>query len=122
LGNPNLASGYRKSFKFYTQERLLVSIAFYGSAAMLFFGAFLIRYRLELVLSFPMVAFVMSTYLGMSFKNGSAAQAPEKLYREPFLVASVICCAVVMGVLFFVDIPFLYEVFSPTLPIMGFRS
>jgi len=121
LGNPKLASDYRKSFGFYTQERLLVSILFYGSTAMLFFGAFLIRYRLELVLSFPLIAMVMSTYLGMSFKKGSAAQAPEKLYRERFLVVCVISCAVVMGGLFFIDIPFLYQVFSPTLS-TGFRS
>ena len=47
---------YRKSFAYYTSERLLVSIMFYASAAMLFFGAFIMRYRLELILAFPLVA------------------------------------------------------------------
>ena len=43
--------GYRRVFRFYTEPRLLVSIMFYASAAMLFLGAFLMRYRIELVLS-----------------------------------------------------------------------
>ena len=34
-------------------ERLIVSVMFYGSAAMLFLGAFVMRYRLELILAFP---------------------------------------------------------------------
>ena len=54
------AAAYRKSFAYYTPERLLVSIMFYASAAMLFLGAFVMRYRLELILAFPLVALVMA--------------------------------------------------------------
>jgi len=36
IGDKRTASAYRKSFAFYSEERLLVSIMFYGSAAMLF--------------------------------------------------------------------------------------
>ena len=57
-------------------ERLLVSIMFYGSAAMLFLGAFVMRYRLELILAFPLVALVMAMYLDLSFKEDSAVQRP----------------------------------------------
>ena len=113
IGDPARAAAYRKSFAFYTRERLLVSIMFYGSAAMLFFGAFIMRYRLELVLSFPLVALVMANYLSLSFKRDSAVQAPEKLYREPTLMASVIACALVMGVLMLVNLPWVNNVFSP---------
>ena len=42
----------RVSFKRYTPESLLVSVVFYASTAMLFFGAFIIRYRIELILGF----------------------------------------------------------------------
>ena len=79
IANPIQAASYRKSFAFYTDNRLLVSIVFYGSAAMLFFGAFLMRYRLELVLAFPLVALVMAVYLSLAFKENGAAQAPEKV-------------------------------------------
>jgi decaprenyl-phosphate phosphoribosyltransferase len=110
------AAGYRKSFAFYTEERLLVSITFYGSAAMLFLGAFIMRYRLELILAFPPVALVMAVYLSLAFKDDSAAQSPEKLIHEPTLMTAVIVCSVVIMVLLFVDVPVLFKIFAPTAP------
>jgi 4-hydroxybenzoate polyprenyltransferase len=108
------AVAYRKSFGFYNEERLLVSIVFYGSAAMLFFGAFIMRYRLELILAFPFVALVMAVYLSLAFEENSAAQAPERLIKNPILVASVIICALLMVVLLLSDIPILHKIFVPT--------
>ena len=111
--------GYRRVFRFYTEPRLLVSIVFYASAAMLFLGAFIMRYRLELVLSFPLVALVMAGYLALAFRRESPVQAPETLYREPLVVVPMVACAVVMGVLLFVDVPLLSRVFTPTMPTAG---
>ncbi|MBU0517124.1 MAG: UbiA prenyltransferase family protein [Proteobacteria bacterium] len=108
------AAAYRKSFAHYTEARLLSSISFYGSAAMLFFGIFLMRYRLELVLSFPLVALFMAVYMQLSFKRNSAVQAPENLWREPLLVATVGVCCALMVVLLFVDVPVLQDVFEKT--------
>jgi decaprenyl-phosphate phosphoribosyltransferase len=116
IGDPARAAAYRKSLGFYTLERLMVSIMFYASAAMLFLGAFIMRYRLELILAFPLVAMVMAIYLSLSFKKHSAAQNPEGLYREPVLMAAVIACAVVMSVLMLVNIPVMQTIFSPTAP------
>jgi decaprenyl-phosphate phosphoribosyltransferase len=113
------ASAYRKSFAYYTEPRLLVSIIFYASSAMLFFGAFLMRYRLELVLVFPLIAWVMAAYLSISFKEDSAAQAPERLYREPHLMMAVMVCALAMAMLLYVDVPALHEMFSPTVPVQA---
>jgi decaprenyl-phosphate phosphoribosyltransferase len=107
---------YRKSFAHYTQQNLLVSITFYGSCAMLFFGAFIMRYRLELILSFPLVAFLMATYLSLAFKKDSVVQHPEKLHREPLLVALIIVCAGLMLLLLFIDLPILYRIFVPSAP------
>ena len=117
IDDPARAAAYRKSFSFYTEPRLLVSVMFYGSAAMLFFGSFLIRYRFELILSFPLLALVMANYLSLAFKENSAVQRPEGLYREPTLMAAVITCTAVMALLMFTDIPILYEVFDPSLPV-----
>jgi decaprenyl-phosphate phosphoribosyltransferase len=112
--NPVQAAAYRKSFGFYTDERLLVAIVFYGSVAMLFFGAFIMRYRLELILAFPWVALVMAVYLLLAFEENSAAQAPERLTREPMLMASMITCCLLMGVLLVWNIPILHRIFAPT--------
>ncbi len=110
-----VASQYRKSFRAYTQERLLVTIVFYASAAMLFLGAFIMRYRIELILTVPFVSLVMSIYLGLAFTDDSAVQAPEKLYKEPYLMASVILCSALIVLLLFVDVPVISHIFSPTL-------
>jgi 4-hydroxybenzoate polyprenyltransferase len=107
---------YRKSFRYYTEPRLLVSIAFYASASMLFLGAFMMRYRLELILCFPLIALVMAVYLGMAFDPNSAAQAPEKLAREPLLMISVLVCSIALVTMMFVDVPGLHKWFPPTMP------
>jgi 4-hydroxybenzoate polyprenyltransferase len=116
LADPARAAAYRKSFAFYTEERLLVSVMFYGSAAMLFLGAFVMRYRLELILAFPLVALVMAIYLFLAFKPDSAVQRPEGLYKEPTLMAAVVSCSVLIAVLMLVDIPVLQTIFTPTAP------
>ena len=81
---------------------------------MLFLGAFVMRYRLELILAFPLVALVMAIYLNLAFKPDSAVINPEKLYREPILMVAVATCALLMLILIFVDIPALDTIFRPT--------
>ena len=119
LRDPIRATAYRKSFAFYTEERLLVSVMFYGSAATLFFGAFIMRYRLELIVSFPLLALLMALYLALAFKQDSAVQRPEGLYREPLIVVPVILCVVLMVLLLFIDLPILHRIFIPTVPTIG---
>ena len=111
IADPQICAAYRASFAFYNERRLLVSIMFYAAASMLFFGAFIMRYRLELILAFPLVATVMAVYFSMAFENDSAAQRPEGLYRHVNLMVAVGGCAVVMVALLFVDLPLLHQVF-----------
>jgi 4-hydroxybenzoate polyprenyltransferase len=116
INDRNVAGAYRTSFKHYTPESLLVSVLFYASAAMLFLGAFIIRYRMELVLAFPLIALTMAIYMKLAFKAESAVQNPETLYREPALMASVTATAVVISLLLFIRVPQLERFFLPTLP------
>jgi 4-hydroxybenzoate polyprenyltransferase len=117
IGDSYLAASYRRSFRYYSEQSLLVSVIFYASAAMLFFGAFLIRYRIELVLAFPFIALVMALYCHIAFEPHSAAQNPERLYRQKPLMISVICCAAVFIGLMLWDVPMLHTIFVPTLPV-----
>jgi len=71
------AGAYRASFKHYSPESLLVSVVFYASTASLFLGAFIIRYRIELILGFPLVALTMAIYLKLSFKRGARCRTPR---------------------------------------------
>jgi hypothetical protein len=81
---------YRKLFNHYTNESLLISTLFYASTAMLFLGASICCYRLELVLTFPFVAGTMALYFRLAFKPGSAVQNPERPCREPLFMTSVL--------------------------------
>jgi decaprenyl-phosphate phosphoribosyltransferase len=104
-----VAASYRKSFRYYSQESLLNSVVFYAATSMLFFGAFIMRYRMELILAFPLVAWLMSVYFGLSFRHESAVQNPEKLYREPRLILVLGLCIAAFLILLFVDLPWFTE-------------
>jgi 4-hydroxybenzoate polyprenyltransferase len=122
IGDRDRAAAYRNSFAHYTDERLLVSIMFYGSAAMLFLGAFAMRYRLELILSFPFVSLVMAIYLLLAFRPNSAVQRPEGLYREPTLMTAVVACSLVIAAALLIDMPFVAQIFDPTAPTVEMRK
>ena len=117
INHKEIASAYRKSFQFYSEHSLLTSITFYASTSMLFFGAFLVRYRIELVLAFPLIAWVMAIYYNMAFERESPVQNPELLYRHKTLMVAVVLCSIAMVTLLFVDVPPLVKIFHPTLPI-----
>lgn len=102
---------YRRSFAHYDDRRLLVSVMFYGSAAMLFFGAFVIRYRIEFIPHVPLIAVIMAIYLHLAFEPSSPVEHPEKLYRQTGLMVAVVACAALMLVLLFVDLPWLGDFF-----------
>ena len=110
------AVAYRPSFTKYSEHGLLVVVMFYGSASMLFFGAFIMRYRMELILAFPMVSLFMARYLSLGLREDSVVQRPERLYREAPLMAVLLACIVLIGILFFVDVPLLHRFFAPTAP------
>jgi hypothetical protein len=115
-----VAIRYRSSFAHYNEQRLLVSIIYYGTAFGLFFGIFLLRYRLELILSIPLVAGFIAWYIHIGFKEDSPAQYPEQLYKQgPFVLFALLTIAV-MGALLFIDVPIIERIFVPTVPIQGF--
>lgn len=116
IADSMVAASYRKSFRYYRQESLLNSVVFYAAASMLFFGAFIMRYRMELILSFPLVAWLMSIYFGLSFRPESSVQNPEKLYREPRLMLVLVLCIAVFTALLFIDMPWIDALFPRSLP------
>jgi decaprenyl-phosphate phosphoribosyltransferase len=110
------AASYRSSFKHYTEEALLNSATFYAAASMLFFGAFIMRYRIELVLSFPVIAWLMAVYFSLSFKPDSPVQHPELLYKEPALMIPLTLCIALMVMLLFVNLPWIASTFPRSAP------
>lgn len=112
IGDLEIAAAYRASFRYYTESRLLVSMFFYTTCFALFLGVFIIRYHLELILSIPLVSGFVCYYLAISLKSESAAQSPERLYRERGLMLYLAVCVLTFVGLMFVQIPLLYSLFN----------
>jgi hypothetical protein len=116
LGDQRVASVYRRSFGWYTDERLLVSIIFYAAFFGMTAGIFIIRYRIELVLATPLVAACMAYYLHIGFRPHSAAQHPENLFSEKKLMALLWIAFLVCAGLLFYDLVPLRRFFTPRIP------
>lgn len=115
IGDPRVAAKYRRSFAGYDEEKLLLSIVYYAVSFGLFFGVFLLRYRVELIVSLPLLAGFMAWYIHIGFQHDSPAQYPEHLYRLRGFTAYTVLCAAVMVALLYIDIPLIAEIFSPTI-------
>ena len=112
IGVARIAAAYRRSFAYYTETRLLVSILFYATACALFAGIFIVRYHLELILFVPFTAGLFAYYLNIGMLPNSPTQHPEHLYKQKGFVAYLIVCFVVFVVLMFTHIPALYDWFN----------
>lgn len=112
IGDRETAGAYRSSFRWYDETKLLISMFFYTTCFALFLGVFIIRYHLELILIFPLIAGFVCYYLHVAFKPDSPAQNPERLYRERGLMAYLVVCVVAFLALMFVEIPVLYTLFN----------
>lgn len=108
INDPARAGLYRRSFRHYTEEKLLIASFFYSLCAALFLGVFLIKHRIELLACFPFLAAQFAWYLHIGMKADSAAQAPERLYRETKFMVFTAFNALLISVLLFVDIPWLH--------------
>jgi decaprenyl-phosphate phosphoribosyltransferase len=115
IGDPLRAGRYRRSFAYYTEKSLLLSAFFYALCSSFFIAVFLIKYRVEFILTFPLFAILFGWYLSIGLKNDSAAQAPEKLYRETGLLCFAAFTFVVTCLVLLVDLPFLKWLAEPRL-------
>jgi hypothetical protein len=113
IGDHKRAVKYRRSFELYSEQSLLLSLFFYAVCSAFFIGIFLIKYRVEFLLSTPLFAALFTLYLAIGMKRNSATQAPERLYRETTLISLATVTFVVSILLFFVEIPSLHAFMEP---------
>jgi decaprenyl-phosphate phosphoribosyltransferase len=107
IGNPELATLYRRSFKFYTENSLLISMFFYGITCAFFLGIFLIKNRIEMLISFPFFALLFAWYLKIGLLKDSPVQGKEKLYTQKWFMVYLLLFTILVCTLMFVDIPWL---------------
>jgi len=108
INNPELAGQYRRSFKFYTENSLLVSMFFYAITSAFFMGIFLIKDRIELLVSFPFFALLFSWYLKIGLLKDSPVQGSEKLHTRKWFMLYLFLFTALLCILMFVKIPWLH--------------
>ena len=116
INDRQTSMAYRKSFAYYTQHRLLISIMFYATAFAFFSGIFLIRYHFELILCVPIFAGFMAFYLYLGLLPDSPTQHPESLYKQKgFMIYTCFTGLTTIGC-FFLNLPWLRGLFNARLP------
>lgn len=119
INDKEMAGLYRRSFKYYTEKSLLASALFYALISTFCIGVFMVKYRIEYIVTTPVLFFLYAYYLAMSLDEDSAVQKPEKLYREKNLMILVAIFVIVFLFCSFVDMSFLHELTSNALIKVG---
>ncbi len=109
---------YRRSFRSYTAENLTVSCFLYAITSAFFIAVFLIKYRVEYIVAFPLIAFLFAVYLWLALRRNSIAQRPERLFRSRRLVTTLVALILLLLVLSFVHLPFLKYVSDPSFTLL----
>ncbi|WP_128255564.1 UbiA family prenyltransferase [Falsirhodobacter deserti] len=98
---------YRRSFRYYTERRLLVASLLYALFSSFFLAVFLIKYKVEYVLVFPVLSFLFAEYFVLALKENSVARKPEHLFKARRMMVLVALMIVLFIFASVVDIPLL---------------
>jgi decaprenyl-phosphate phosphoribosyltransferase len=107
IANAELAGLYRRSFKFYTENSLLISMFFYALTCSFFLGIFLVKNRIEMLVSFPFFALLFAWYLKIGLLKNSPVQGREKIWTRKWFMLYVCLFMALVCILMFVDLPWL---------------
>ena len=114
-GSEENAALYRKSFAFYNEEILLNYSFFFALCTVFFLGIFLIKYKIELLIFMPFLAGLFCWYFHISLKADSAAQKPEKLYRERSMMLYVLFLIILFSACMLIEVPMLHPLLDSML-------
>ncbi len=98
---------YRRSFRYYTERRLLVASLLYALFSIFFLAVFLIKYKVEYVLVFPALSFLFAEYFILALKANSVARKPEQLFKARRMMVLVMITTGLFVLASLVEIPLL---------------
>jgi 4-hydroxybenzoate polyprenyltransferase len=106
-GDAATVSRYRPSLAGYKDSTLIIAALIYAQLFAFMMAVFLLKYRAEYILLFPLLCVLFAIYMRIGYSNDSAAQSPEKLFKQPLLLGLAAAIVGLFLVLTFVDIPVL---------------
>ncbi len=84
--------GYRKSFKYYSEEKLLICIVTSLVIFTYVFGALCFKYSIDLILFLPALIIFIIWYFSLLFDNNSVLKDPESIFKnKPFIIYNIFC-------------------------------
>ena len=98
---------YRRSFSNYTELTLIIASFLYAQLSLVGIAVFMVKYKIEYVLTVPLLSALFCVYFYIGMQNQSTAQTPERLFRERLLMVMTGIVGVAFLILTFVNIPFL---------------
>ena len=104
---------YRRSFRTYSETSLTVSAMVYAFLTAFGIAVFFVKYRIEYLLALPVLTWLFGEYLVLGLRPDSAAQEPERLWREPRLLLLTILLAAVLLLTTWIDVPLLDRLTDP---------
>lgn len=98
-------SNYRPSLAGYTDATLIVAALIYAQLFAFMMAVFLLKYRAEYILLFPPLCVLFAIYMRIGYSRDSAAQSPEKLFKQPLLLSLALAIVLLFLALTFIDLP-----------------
>ncbi len=96
---------YRTVFRHYTEDLLLIASFLYCALSAFSIAVFLVKYKMELILTGPIFALLFSYYLHIGLKKKSIAQTPEHLFKDTRLLAILAILIAAIAYLSVTDLP-----------------
>jgi decaprenyl-phosphate phosphoribosyltransferase len=109
----NLLFKYRQSFRYYNEQKLIVSSFLYALISVSSTTIFLIKYKIEFILCLPFYILIFAWYMKIGLEDNSIAQTPEKLYKKYAFMTLNLITIVLTFLVFFIEIPFLKNLIIP---------
>lgn len=105
IGDQLTAGRYRKSFRGYTPEWLLVAMMVYACGFVSVFTIFAAKYKAEMLLGVPLLVVFVGWFFHVTLKRDSVVQEPERLVHQPRLIFFCLAILATLVVLATVDLP-----------------
>jgi len=104
---------YRASFARYDEFILTASCIVYALLSAMSLTIFFVKYKIEYVLTLPVIAILFGEYMALAIRPASTAQTPENLFRERILMQIVGVLVIVFAFCTLVNIPILEQLTMP---------
>jgi 4-hydroxybenzoate polyprenyltransferase len=90
IDDPELSGRYRKSFKVYTNRKLIISMITYANLFCFCMGAAITTYKPNLIFVFPVIVVAIIIYFNHAMTEKAARLEPEQLMRNPLIIAATL--------------------------------